>query len=319
MVDILARGLQQAGHEPVVVTTGDATCEVPRRWTFPHPPQPMGHAVSELHHVQQAYQMLADCDVVHDHTVVGPVWAAARRVRPPVVVTCHGPFDPHVRPVLRDVGEWASLVAISHHQASTAPEVPIAAVIHHGVEAQRFPVGLGDGAFLLFLGRFAPEKGAHEAIEIARGAGVPLRIAAKMREPRERQYFERWVEPRLGPDVQYLGEVSVRERDDLLGRARALVNPIAWDEPFGLVMVEALACGTPVVTFAAGAAPEIVEHGRTGFVCDDVTDAVLSVRELDSIDRHACRQAVQTRFSAARMVADHIRLYRSVVARAHVA
>jgi glycosyltransferase involved in cell wall biosynthesis len=235
------------------------------------------------------------------------------------VATCHGPFENQVRPVLRDVGRWASLVAISHHQAATAPEVPIAAVIHHGVEAQRFPVGPGDGSFLLFLGRFAPEKGAHEAIEIARGAGLPLRIAAKMREKPEREYFERWVEPRLCADVQYVGEVSVRERDDLLGRARALVNPITWDEPFGLVMVEALACGTPVITFPAGAAPEIVEHGRTGFVCGDVTDAVLAVRKLDWTDRRECRRAVETHFSAARMVADHIRLYRAVVARAHVA
>jgi glycosyltransferase involved in cell wall biosynthesis len=228
-------------------------------------------------------------------------------------------LDHHVRPVLREVGQGASLVAISHHQAATAPEVPVAAVIHHGVEVERFPVGHGDGSFVLFLGRFAPEKGAHEAIEIARGAGLPLRIAAKMREKHEHEYFERWVEPRLGADVQYLGEVSVDERNSLLGRARALVNPIAWDEPFGLVMVEALACGTPVIAFAAGAAPEIVEHGRTGFVCEDVTDAVLATRALDSLDRRACRQAVQTRFSAARMVADHIRLYRSVVARAHVA
>lgn len=312
VVDTLARGFVASGHEVVLFTTGDASCPVPRRWVYETPPEPLGTTVEEFRHVQAAYEALANCDVVHDHTVAGPVWAATRRRRPPVVVTNHGPFTPGLRAFYREVAQWTAVTAISFNQRASAPDVPIRAVIHHGIEPSRFEVGRGDGGYALFLGRFAPEKGAHRAIEIARRAGMPLRIAAKMREPSEVQYFQHWVEPALGGDVEYLGEVGPAERDGLLGGACALLNPIAWREPFGLVMIESMACGTPVVAYPYGAAPEIVEPGVTGFLCDNPREAVVALGNIDRLDRRACRAAVEGHFSAQRMVGEYLALYDQV-------
>jgi glycosyltransferase involved in cell wall biosynthesis len=313
VVDTLARGLRQAGQDPVVFTTGDASCAQSRLWVYDRPATPIGLTVPEMRHVQAAYDALGDCDVIHDHTILGPVWAGACGVRIPVVTTCHGPFTPQVRPLYADIARWATVTAISQNQRDSAPEIPVTTVIHHGLDPSAFAVGPGDGGYLLFLGRLAPEKGAHAAIEIARAAGVPLRIAAKMREPEERAYFQRWVEPALGPDVEYLGEIGPEQRCAEIGGAMALLNPIAWPEPFGLVMIEALACGTPVIACASGAAPEIVEHGVTGYVCEGIEDAVRAVHLVPEIDRQACRRAVETRFSAQRMVADYLALYRHML------
>jgi glycosyltransferase involved in cell wall biosynthesis len=159
----------------------------------------------------------------------------------------------------------------------------------------------------------APDKGAHRAIEVARKSGRRLLMAAKMREAAEIRYFTERVEPLLGPDAVYLGEVPHERKLELLAGAAALLFPIRWNEPFGLVMLEALACGTPVLTFREGAAPEVVEHGVTGFVCDDEQDMVDALEQLDRISRTACRAAVEGYFSTDRMVADHLTLFESLV------
>ena len=156
------------------------------------------------------------------------------------------------------------MVAISHHQASTADGVPVAGVIHHGLDLDAIPVGRGDGGYASFLGRMAPEKGPREAALAARAAGVPLRMAAKLREPAEREYFAAEVEPLLCSDVEFLGELGWAEKLELVGGSFALLNPMQWPEPFGLVMIEALATGTPVVATPVGSAPEIVDDGVTG-------------------------------------------------------
>jgi glycosyltransferase involved in cell wall biosynthesis len=159
-----------------------------------------------------------------------------------------------------------------------------------------------------------PDKGAHRAIEAARLAGVSIRLAAKMREPAERRYFADVVEPMLGPDAVYLGEVTQDEKVALLAGATALVNPIRWPEPFGLVMIEALACGTPVLTFPEGAAPEIVEDGETGFLCGDVNGLAQAIRRAGSLDRATCRARAAEDFSTERMVREHLTLYQRVLA-----
>ena len=314
VVDTLARGLRDDSHNVVLFTTGDSTCPVERRWVYPTPPEPMGFTLTELRHVRAAYDELSNCDVIHDHTTAGPAWAQIRDDHGPVVTTMHNPFTPEARDIVTDYAGWGVTVnAISQHQRQTAPEVPVSAVIHHGIDTSRFDLGAGDGGYALFLGRCAPEKGIHDAIEIARRGGLRLRIAAKMRDPVEQDFFRKSVEPWLGDDIEFLGEIGPEQRLRELGGASMLLNPIAWPEPFGLVMIEAMACGTPVVGYRAGAAPEIVQHGVTGFLCRDVDEVLSVLPRVSGLDRAACRRSVEERFSARRMTQDYVRLYRRAI------
>lgn len=318
VVDELARGFAASGHDVVLFTTGDSTCPVERRWELPEAEgMRIGAAVPELRHALAAYRSLDDCDVIHDHTVAGPLLAAGAPPGVPVVTTVHGPLGVDLIDLYRQMAGRAAIVAISHAQHRPAPEVPITAVIHHGIEAANFPVGDGagdgDGPFCLFLGRMAADKGAHRAINVARRAGMRILMAAKMREASEVRYFTEEVEPLLGPDAVYLGEVPHEHKLELLGAATALLFPIRWNEPFGLVMLESMACGTPVLAFPEGAAPEVVEDGHTGFLCDDEEGMADALARITEIKRTDCRAAVEGYFSTGRMVADHLALFTTLV------
>lgn len=318
MIDALCSALRRAGHRVTLFSTGDSTCDVERRWLFDRgDPDRMGHVVRELRHALAAYDAFDELgvDLVHDHTLVGPFTSETRRY--PVVTTIHGPFDADLVDLYGRVADRVPIVAISHDQASRAPEgLPIAAVIHHGLELDRYPFSPTPGDHCLFLGRMSADKGVDIAIDAARQAGVPLVIAAKMREREERRFFDDVVLPLVGNGVEYVGEARFAEKVRLLGSACALLNPITWPEPFGLVMIEALACGTPVVGYAIGAAPEIIDHGRTGFLADGADGAdgvdglVAGLESLDRIERDTCRDAVCERFSSDRMAADYIETYR---------
>jgi glycosyltransferase involved in cell wall biosynthesis len=280
VLDGLCRGLAQDGHDVLLCTTDDSTCPV-ERWAAL--PRSLGveamSAARELRHVVTAYEAIADwgADVVHDHTVAGPFYAD-QVPSLPVVTTNHGPFDAEFGPIYGALAGRVPIIAISRHQAATSGRIPIAAVIHHAVDPAQFPVGTGDGGYALFLGRMTPTKGVEEAIRLARAAGVPLQIAAKMREPDERAFFERVVAPRLGPDVEYVGEVGGAEKLALLADARCLLNPIAWPEPFGMVMVEALACGTPVVACDVPGVREVLD-GRATLVDPGDIDGLVETAE----------------------------------------
>jgi glycosyltransferase involved in cell wall biosynthesis len=311
VIDRLCRGFQKRGHEVLLWTTGDSTCPVQRSWLFPRAEGfRMGSLLVELRHVLHGYERILDHDIVHDHTVLGPVYAE-RWPDLPVVTTNHGPFNDELNDLYRAVRHRVGLIGISRHQAATAVGVTVDRVIHHGVDPEAFPVGRGDVGYFVFLGRMTPDKGATEAALVARQAGVPLLIAAKMREPAEREYFEQRVRPLLGDSVRYVGEVDTDTKMTLLGGARALLNPIRWPEPFGLVMIEAMACGTPVLAFPEGAAPEIVEHGVTGFLCRDREEMVERIGDVDQLNRAACRAAVEGYFSTDRMVAEHLDFFTS--------
>ena len=319
VVDQLARGLVDGGHDVTLFTTGDSTCPVPMAWALPHAEgMRIGMAVPELRHVIHAYEVVADHDVVHDHTVMGPFYSQAFPDLP-VVTTIHGPFNEELTDLYRVLSPRVPTVAISHAQHRAAPDVPIVRVIHHGVDASAFPVGDGagdaDGPYCLFLGRMAPDKGAHRAIEVARKAGTRVLMAAKMREQWERDYFNEQVAPLLGDDAVYLGEVPHERKLELLAGARALLFPIRWNEPFGMVMLESMACGTPVLAFPEGAAPEVVNDGSTGFLCDDEEAMVAALDRVDELSRADCRSAVEGYFSTKRMVADHVALYEELAAR----
>ena len=314
VIDLLARGLVAAEHEVTLYTVGTSTCPVPRRHRYDVAQWSAEGSTSvlrELAHVTWAYADIGEADIVHDHTLAGPFVGALARHR--VVTTNHGPFrSDDIRQVFRSYPPRVSTVAISHDQAATH-DGPIAAVIHHGVDVDSYRSDASRGEQLLFLGRMHPDKGAHLAIEIARRTDRPLLIAAKMREPREQAYFTHVVRPLLGDGIEFVGEADHDTKRELLASAVALVNPIQWSEPFGLVMAEALASGTPVVTTRLGAAPEIVDDGVTGFVCDDVDEMVAAVARIDELDRHSCRRAAEQRFSIERMTNDHLALYRRLV------
>jgi glycosyltransferase involved in cell wall biosynthesis len=313
VIDILARGLVAAGVEVVLGTTGDATCPVPRRWVFPRAlGVGNGGVAEEACHAIGMYSLLGDVDIVHDHSAVGPLYALSVPT-PPVVTTNHGPFNEVLTALYRAIAPRTPVIAISNHQASEADDIPIAAVIHHGIDVERLPFGPGTGGYAAFLGRLHPDKGIEEAITVARAAGMPLRIAAKMTEVAEREYFDARVAPRLGGDIQFVGELGRIEKYDLLKEAVCLLNPIRWPEPFGMVMIEALACGTPVVTNNRGSAPEIVDEGETGFLCNDESALVAGLHKVTALNRSHCRTVVERRFSSHRMAADHIALYRRII------
>ncbi len=314
ILDLLARGLHDAGHDLLLYTTKDSTCPVPLGWVYEHAGGlRIGTAAQELRHAIHAYEALRDYDIVHDHSLVGPVYAE-RFDDLPVVTTNHGPFNDELNDLYRVVSGTVPVLAISHTQAREAQEVPIARVIHHGVDPAEFPFGDGSGGYLMALGRMAPEKGADRAAVVARKAGARLVMAGKMEEEAEFGYFQEAVQPLLSDDIDYVGEVDEDRKLQLLSGARALLNPIRWPEPFGLVMIEALACGTPVLAFKEGAATEIVEHGVTGFLCEDEDEMAARVGDVGELDRRACRAAVEDYFSVSRMVAEHVEFYEQVVA-----
>jgi len=316
VVDQLARGMQEAGHEVLLYTTGDSTCPVPSQWVLPQSEgQRIGMAVPELRHVIHAYEAVADCDVVHDHTIMGP-FHAEHYPGLPVVTTIHGPFNLDLTDLYQATSGRVPLIAISHAQHRAAPHIPVARVIHHGVDAAQFPMGDGSGdalgPYVLFLGRMADDKGCHRAIDVARRAGIRILMAAKMREPWEMAYFAEKVEPLLGPDAVYLGEVSHERKLELLAGASALLFPIRWPEPFGLVMIEAMACGTPVIAFNRGSVPEVVEDGVSGFIVEDEVSAVAAVSRLHTLSRKTVRSRFEARFTARRMAEDYLDIYQSL-------
>ena len=316
-MDCECRGLAAAGHEVLLFTTGDSTCPVPRQWVLEHSEGArIGFSVPELGHVMAAYEAVAACEVVHDHTMIGPVLhAEAGRPGVPVVTTIHGPLNVELLEIYTRIAAKVPLIAISRAQLRDHAQLPVEAVIHHGVDVEDFPVGAGDVGYCLYLGRMVAEKGARRAILAARKAGMKVLLAGKMREPWETSYFESEVEPLLGDDARYLGEVPLDEKRRLLGGARATLFPIRWNEPFGLVMLESLACGTPVLAFAEGAAPEVVAHGRTGYLCRDESEMAEALAAIGDIDRAECRADVEVRFSTERMAREHAELFERVLTR----
>ena len=233
-------------------------------------------------------------DLVHDHTLAGPLTADARRS--PTVVTVHGAMD-DLSQVYRPLDGAVSLVAVSDAQRRRAPDLNWVATVHNGIDVDSFPYRAEKDDYVLFLGRFHPQKAPHLAIEAARRAGVRIILAGKCTEELEHEYYRDVLAPLLGPDAVEVGVADQALKRRLLAGARCLVFPILWEEPFGLVMVEAMACGTPVVALARGAVPEVVAHGRTGFVVDRPEQLAGAIRDCASLEAADCRRYVSSRFS----------------------
>lgn len=312
VVDSLARGFAAAGHEVLLAAPSDSTCPVPRvQGMRPSAPEELNFTLSELSHVARAYAGMDGVDIIHDHTMAGPLYLL-RPEQTPVVTTIHGPLNAEAQDIYRAIARKAAVIAISRDQSSHAPDVPVTRVIHHGMDLSSVPVGSGSGGYLCFVGRASRDKGLLEAVSIAREAGMPLRIAVKMREEDEIRYFRDVVEPILGPNEDFVGELDDAAKYKLMGEAVAFLNPIQWAEPFGLVMIEALATGTPVIGTSIGSAPEIIDHGRTGYL-GETGQLAGCVQAAANLDRAVCRKTVEERFSEERMVNDHLRLFTDLI------
>lgn len=315
VVDTLACGLSELGHRVVLAAHPASTCPVERMPTVgPAPSGRIGDTQQELRFVADSYAAFEGqrVDIVHDHTVVGPGYLR-RPVGLAVVTTVHGPFTAEVQRQFRSVPSDVGVVAISRHQARTAGPVRIDRTIHHGIDAEHIAPGDGGGGYLAFLGRMAPDKGVREAIEVARCAGLPLLIAAKMRETQEREYFADVIEPLLGGTVEYLGELGTQEKFDLLRSAIAMVNPLRWPEPFGMVMIEAMAVGTPVIATPEGAASELIDDGVSGFLRHSVADLAATIPLACDMDRVRVRAHVLRHFTKEQMALNYADYFSAVL------
>jgi len=319
VVSGLADGLVDAGHEVTLLASGGSTTRANLKSVFDEPPfEQLGDARIEAIQALTAYRCRSDFDIIHDHTAaVGPALAALT-VGPPVVHTLHHAWlDDQIR-LARLVAPPVRLVAISHDQAARSPvDVPISAVVHNGIPVDRYPFTADKDDYLLFVGRANRDKGPALAIEIARRLGRRLVIAMKTNEPCERAYWREVLQPLIASDpagIHVEPNPKHERKAALMARAAAVVLPVQWAEPFGLVMPEANACGTPVVAFDIGAAREVIAHGETGFVVppgdlDAFCAAVDQTKELLPRD---CRTHVIKRFSVQRMVANYERVYQAV-------
>ncbi|MCX6463570.1 MAG: glycosyltransferase [Pseudonocardiales bacterium] len=309
VIDRLARGLVRAGHRVLLAAAAGSTCPVPLVGGT-GPAAEGADQLADLRHVVVCRTAMARADVVHDHTVTGPLH---HRPRPgqPLVATAHGPFDATSGPMYRAM-RGVAVLAVSHAQAATAAGVPLAGVIHQGLDVGSVPVGRGTGGYASFVGRMSAGSGAREAALVARVAGVPLRMSADLRGAAERAFFDARVAPLLGGDVEFLGELGRAEELELVGDSFALVHP-GRAEPSGLTMIEALATGTPVVATPSGAAPEVVEDGVTGLLCPNGITMAAALPDAALLDRAACRASAVCRFSTERMVGAHVRLYEDLL------
>ena len=318
IVAILADGLVAAGHDVTLFASGDSRTKARLVSVYDiAPSERIGTSLPELHHALACYERADEFDVINDHSGL-PAAALGGCVDTPVVHTVHGPLDGEAGVVYEQVGRVSprvGLISLSQNQRRPRPDLPWIANCPNAIDLDAYPPGLGRGDYLLFLGRLSFDKGCHRAIEVAKAAGLPLKIAGKMREPLEQDYYETYVRPNLGPEVEFFGEVSLEKKVSLLQNARATLFPISWEEPFGLVMIESMACGTPVIATRFGAVPEVIEHGRSGIIVDDYMEMVDAIPAADRLDPLELRRFVEEHFSPARMVADYVDAYETVIAR----
>ncbi|WP_199179370.1 glycosyltransferase family 4 protein [Mycolicibacterium goodii] len=280
----------------------------------------LGQPYPEIMHalkVRHAIERLADTegvDIVHDHTFAGPLNAPLyRKLGLPTVATVHGPIDEDLYPYYRELGDDIGLIAISDRQRELAPDLNWVGRVHNALRIDDWPFNTAKKDYALFLGRYAPYKGAHLALEAAHAAGMPLVLAGKCSEPPEIAYFDEQVKPLLTDSDHVFGMADAQAKRKLLAEARCLIFPIQWEEPFGMVMIEAMACGTPVVALRGGAVPEVVVNGVTGVICDAPEELPAAMEKARDLDPAACRKHVAAHFGVGRFGAGYEQIYRNVM------
>jgi glycosyltransferase involved in cell wall biosynthesis len=316
VVSYITEELVNRGHEVTLFATGDSTTQArlvsPCKRSLRTDEQSVDSLAPHVMMLNQVFKGAHNYDIIHFH-IDYLHFPVSIRTDVPNVTTLHGRLDiPELEPLYREFSSMR-VVSISDAQRQPLPWLNWQRTVHHGLPPDLYNFSKEPGTYLAFLGRISPEKGVDRAIEIAIRAGMKLKIAAKV-DPVDQDYFMQKIRPLLGnPLVDFIGEVSELEKNDFLGKALALLLPVDWPEPFGLVMIEAMACGTPTVAFRRGAVPEIIDDGVSGFVCGGVDDAAAALSHIGGVSRKRCRQAFEERFTVARMIKDYVDLYERVI------
>ena len=319
IVSYLTEELVQQGHEVTLFASGDSITNahleaiIPKALRLENRTDPLA---AHLMMLEKIYLQSSRFDVIHFHTgyLHFPI---CRRLKVPTLTTHHGRLDfTEWQPLYHEFKE-IPVVSISDNQRQPVTWANWQATVYNGVPKEFYTYRSQPGEYLAFLGRISPEKRVDRAIEIARRVGMKLKIAAKV-DKVDIEYFESRIKPLLNtPDIEFIGEISEAEKDDFLGNAYALLFPIDWPEPFGLVMIEAMACGTPVIAYRHGSVPEVMQDGITGFIVNDQDEAVAAVDKIKQLDRAKCRRVFEQRFSARRMTHDYLTAYNQLIYKYH--
>jgi len=310
----LAEGLKKHGIDSIVYTNADSTVSVEKRWLYEPAEWPIKSDIysfiKEINHTSWAMRDAASaCDVLHVHSACALTYSGF--IKAPIVCTLHGPHEPKLSDLYRQFPD-VSYICISRFQCAQE-SMPHRRIIHHGIDLASYDLKEEKQPYLSFIGRIAPIKGVHVAITVAKSAGVPLKIAGDI-QPAYREYFERKIKPEIDGDfIQYIGVADLKAKNELLGNSMAMLFPIQWNEPFGLVMVEAMACGTPVLALRGGSVPEIVKDGVSGYVCRSVRELAQRVKQLNFKPTHL-RAYVAENFSLDRMVREYEQAYKDAIA-----
>lgn len=323
MVHALTEELVKFGHQVTLFASGDS--QTSARLASIYPTSLRAAKVKDVYgtndytvlNVIEAYKKQSEFDVIHDHT---GNWGliAATTASTPVVSTLHGPFTTTNRKLYEAIADKVNLVAISEGQIKPVPNLPIAGVVYNGLPMEHYPFSDNHKGYLLFVGRISEEKGVHHAIDVAQYLQIPLIIAAKLENNHrpDLEYFRQYVEPRLdGDKVKWIGEVNEEERNKLMSEAKCFLHPVSFREPFGLTLIEAMACGCPVVAFGRGSIRELIAQGKTGFVVEDAEEMVEAVASIDVIDRAECRRHSLENFNAHRMAKGYEAIYSSILSK----
>lgn len=316
IVAYLTDELVALGHEVTLFASGDSRTKAKLEPGWPHAlrldPHIRDYLAPHVIMLERLAQHASSFDIIHLHIdYLG--YPLLRRIGVPFLTTLHGRLDlPELAAVYAAFPD-VPVVSISDSQRGPLPGANYAGTVYHGLPQQQLQPGSGDGGYLAFIGRMSPEKAPDAAIRIAAAAGMKIKLAAKV-DKADQAYFDTVVRPLLDlPHVEFIGEISESQKAAFLGAASALLFPIAWPEPFGLAMIEAMACGAPVIAMRHGSVPEIVEDGVNGFIVESEADAVDAVRRLPALDRRKVRLCFEERFTARRMAADYMGLYRQLI------
>ncbi len=311
IVSYLTEELVAQGHDVTLFASGDSVTAARLVAPCPRASRLDSCRESQAHHLlmfEELYRRASDFDIIHFHTGYQhpSIW---RRLTVPYIITHHGRLDIAEMELLNRKFHDIPVVSISDSQRKPLPHANWLGTVYNGLPLNLYHYQSEPGDYLAFLGRASPEKGIVEAIGIAQQTGQKLKIAAKV-DSMDRHYFTETIQPLLEqPGIEFIGEISDTQKQDFLGHASALLFPISWPEPFGLVMIEAMACGTPVVAYNRGAVPEVMEHEVAGFIVNTLQEAIDAVGQLDTINRQQCRRVFERRFSSQRMTESYLRLY----------